>query len=51
MSKEKISEVISNIDDKYVNEAVSYEGKIKEAKKVTWYKWAAMVACFVMLVF
>ena len=51
MSRDKISEVISNIDEKYVNEAVCYEGKIKETKKVTWYKWAAMVACFVMLVF
>lgn len=51
MSREKISEVIDNIDEKYVNEAACYEGKIKVTKKATWYKWGAMVACFVTLVF
>ena len=51
MIRKKISEVIDNIDEKYVNEAVCYEGKIKSTKKVTWYKWGVMVACFVMLIF
>lgn len=51
MSREKISEVIDNIDEKYVNEAACYEGKIKETKKATWYKWGTMVACFALLAF
>lgn len=49
MSREKISEVIDNIDEKYVNEAACYEGKLKSTKKVNWYKWGAMVACFAAL--
>ncbi|MBQ2980957.1 MAG: hypothetical protein IJD58_02405 [Lachnospiraceae bacterium] len=50
MSREKISEVIDNINDKYVNEAASYEGKENNIRKSAWYKWGAMVACFALLV-
>ena len=50
MNREKISKVIDNIDDKYVNEAASYEGKENNTRKSDWYKWAAMVACFALLV-
>lgn len=49
MSREKISKAIDNIDEKYVNEAACYEGKLKSTKKVNWYKWGAMVACFAAL--
>lgn len=49
MSREKISEVIDNIDEKYVNEAACYEDKLRSTKKVAWYKWGAMVACFAAL--
>lgn len=51
MSREKISEVIDNIDEKYVNEAACYEGKENNTRKSAWYKWGAMVACFALLVF
>ena len=51
MSREKISEVIDNIDEKYVNEAICYEGKENNTKKLAWYKWGALVACFALLVF
>ena len=51
MSREKISEVIDNIDEKYVNEAICYEGKENNTKKLAWYKWGALVACLSLLVF
>ena len=51
MRREKISEVIDNIDTKYVDEATDYKGKAKNSKKVTWYKWGTVAACFALLVF
>lgn len=51
MSREKLSKVIDNIDEKYVNEAASYERKENNTRKLAWYKWGAMVACFALLVF
>ena len=50
MSREKISEVIDNIDEKYVNEAICYEGKENNTRKLAWYKWGALVACVGLLV-
>ena len=51
MRREKISEVIDNIGTKYVDEATGYKGKAKSSKKVIWYKWGAVAACFALLVF
>ena len=50
MKREKISEIIDNIDIKYVDEAISYEGKTKSSKKKTWYRWGTVAACFALLV-
>ena len=49
MKRENISEVIENIDAKYVEEATEYKGK-KASYRMTWYKWGVAAACLVLLV-
>ena len=49
MKRENISEVIENIDSKYVEEATEYKGK-KASYRMTWYKWGVAAACLVLLV-
>ena len=44
MNSKKFSEAMSELDSKYVDEAVSYK---KKAKKPIWAKWGAIAACFV----
>ena len=48
MKKEKISETITNINSKYIDEATQYKGATT-APKTVWYKWVAVAACFVLL--
>ncbi len=50
MKKNKISEVIGNINEKYVNEATSYTGEVKTVRRMGWTKWGAIAACFVLVV-
>lgn len=47
MNTKKFSEAMSEIDNKYVEEALSYK---KKAKKPGWIKWGAIAACFCLLV-
>ena len=42
----KFSEAMSELDSKYVDEALNYK---KNAKKPVWAKWGAIAACFVMV--
>lgn len=42
MKAEKFSDALTNIDEKYVDEAIQYKG-IK--KRYVWQKWAAIAAC------
>ncbi len=49
MKRENISEVIENINPKYVEEATEYKGK-KQSYRMTWYKWGAAAACLILLV-
>ena len=44
MNSKKFSEAMSELDSKYVDEAISYK---KKAKKPVWAKWGAIAACFV----
>lgn len=44
MNSKKFSEAMSELDSKYVDEAVNYK---KKAKKPIWAKWGAIAACFV----
>ena len=46
MNTKKFSDAISQIDDKYINEALNY----KKNKKITWIKFGAVAACFVIVV-
>ncbi len=42
MNSKKFSEAMSELDNKYVDEAINYK---KKAKKPNWIKWGAMAAC------
>lgn len=46
MNTKKFSEAMSEIDDKYVEEAIQYQSK---KKKQGWLKWGAMAACFALV--
>lgn len=48
MKREKISQVINNINQKYIDEATEYKGRI--TPKVMWHKWVAIAACFALLI-
>lgn len=47
MNTKKFSEAMSEIDDKYVEEALNYK---KKAQKNSWLKWGAMAACLCLVV-
>lgn len=49
MRRNKISEAIGNIDQKYVNEATAYTGEIKTAHRPIWAKRGAIAACFALI--
>lgn len=46
MNSKKFSEAMSELDSKYVDEAISYK---KKAKKPIWVKWGAIAACFAVI--
>ena len=47
MNTKKFSDAMSQIDDKYINEALNY----KKNKKITWIKFGAVAACFTVIIF
>ena len=47
MNAKKFSDAMSELDSKYVDEALNYK---KKAVKPRWIKWAAMVACLCLIV-
>ncbi|MBO5279762.1 MAG: hypothetical protein J6B55_00935 [Clostridia bacterium] len=49
MRKNRISETIGNIDQKYVNEATAYIGDAKAVRRPAWMKWGAIAACFALV--
>ncbi len=49
MRKNKISETIGNINQKYVNEATAYTGEAKVVHDTRWMKWGAVAACFALI--
>ena len=46
MNTKKFSDAMSQIDDKYIDEALNY----KKNKKITWIKFGAVAACFAVVV-
>jgi len=50
MRRNKISEVIGNINQKYVNEATAYTGTAKVNRRSVWMRWGAIAACFAIAV-
>lgn len=49
MRKSRISEIIGDIDPKYVHEAAGV-GEAKAVGRLVWMKWVAMAACVVLMV-
>lgn len=50
MNSKKFSEAMSELDNKYVDEALNYKRKAKKkAKKFSWTKWGAMAACLCLI--
>lgn len=45
MNKNEISEIIGNISDKYVDEAILYTGKENKLRHSRLLKWASLAAC------
>ena len=50
MRKNRISETIGNINQKYVNEATAYTGEVKVVRRPVWMKWGAVAACLCLIV-
>lgn len=49
MRKNRISETIGSINQKFVNEANSYTGEAREVRRPAWMKWGAIAACFALI--
>ena len=50
MNAKKFSDAMSELDTKYVDEALNYKKKAgKKKKKQNWTKWGAMAACFALI--
>ena len=47
MNSKKFSEAMSELDSKYVDEAINYK---KKAKKPVWVKWGVVAACLCLVV-
>lgn len=47
MNSKKFSEAMSELDSKYIDEALNYQ---KKAKKPAWVKWGAMAACLCIVI-
>lgn len=47
MNAKKFSDAMSELDSKYIDEALDYK---KKAKKPVWVKWGAMAACLCLIV-
>ncbi len=49
MRKNRISETIGSINQKYVNEADAYIGEARAVRRPAWMKWSAIAACFALV--
>lgn len=49
MRKNRISETMQNIDQKYVDEATAYTDGAKVVRRPVWMKWGAVAACFAVI--
>lgn len=50
MRKNRISETMQNINQKYVDEANAYTGVTKVARRPVWMKWGAVAACLCLVI-
>ncbi len=49
MKRNRISETMQNINQKYVDEAGNYKNDKKAAPRKAWHKWVAVAACFAVV--
>ena len=47
MNAKKFSDAMSELDNKYIDEALNYK---KKAKKPFWIKWGVIAACLCLIV-
>ena len=47
MNAKKFSDAMSELDTKYVDEALNYK---KKMKKPVWIKWGVMAACLCLII-
>ena len=47
MNTKKFSDAMSELDTKYIDEALNYKKKVK---KPVWVKWGAVAACLCLVV-
>ncbi|UQT50345.1 hypothetical protein M5E87_13175 [Flavonifractor plautii] len=47
MNSKKFSEAMSELDSKYIDEALNYK---KKARKPGWIKWGAVAACLCLII-
>ena len=54
MNAKKFSDAMSELDNKYIDEAINYKKKVKKSRKKTnkhsLIKWGAMAACLCLIV-
>ena len=48
MNAKKFSDAMSELDTKYVDEALNHK---KKAKRPGWIKWGAMAACLCLVIY
>lgn len=51
MRREKISEIINNINSQYIEEAAVYTGEEKRQSPYVWLKWSAVATGIVLIIF
>ena len=49
MNREKLSEIISGIDEKYIDEATGFAGERSAALKVRRFRWGMAAACLLVV--
>lgn len=51
MNAKKFSDAMSELDSKYIDEALTYKKKVRQKeKKSSWIKWGSMAACLCLIV-
>lgn len=50
MSRQKISDVLEHVNQKYIDEAIEYKHKSRMSGRLIWYKWGAVAVCVIAII-